>query len=226
LTKTVLDNVGWHALNSHHAHFAIGSGLAKRYPPDMVPLAAVADYSDTAIRDLESIVAPGEIIGMLEAQPPAEIPGWTALQSFSVMQMVCDQPVPETASSVDILTMTTADVPDMLNLIELAQPGPFFPRTIEMGTYLGVRQQGQLVAMAGERFYPPGYREISAVCTHPDHVRKGYARLLVSRLVNQNWQHGDVPFLHVISQNAGAIRLYESLHFHVRGEQYGIVLRR
>jgi predicted GNAT family acetyltransferase len=212
LTETahVLDNLGWHALNLHHAHFAIGSGRAKRYPGDVGFLAALADHSDSAYRDLAQIVLPGDPIALFETQPP----------------VVCDQSVPEPASTVDVVTLTTADVPEILHLIELTHPGPFLPRTIEMGNYLGIRQQGRLIAMAGERLYPPGYCEISAVCTHPDHQGKGYARQMVSRLVNQNWQRGDVPFLHVAPQNTSAIRLYETLHFRVRGEQRATVLSR
>ena len=112
--------------------------------------------------------------------------------------------------------LTIADVPDMLSLVELTKPGPFSPRTIEMGRYVGFRQEGQLVAMAGERFAVPGYREVSAVCTHPDHQGRGYARQLVSYLVNDNLQRGNVLFLHVRAENTRAYTLYETLNFRQR----------
>ena len=106
----------------------------------------------------------------------------------------------------------------MFALIELNRPGPFFERTIQLGHYVGIRQNGELVAMAGERFCMTGYHEISAVCTHPAYESRGYARRLVTTLVNENWQNGIVPFLHVAPANSRAIRLYERLGFEARRE--------
>lgn len=222
----VLDNPGWYALNSHHAHFVINHGLAKRYPADVTGLVTVDEHSASGYADLAQIVSPGEVVGLFERQLPSEIPGWTIHQTIVAVQMVCERPVSEPEMRVTIESLSASDVPDMLHLIELTRPGPFLPRTIEMGHYIGIRQQDQLIAMAGERFYVPGYREISAVCTHPDHQGKGYARLLVSLLVNRNWQSGDVPFLHVMAQNTHAIKLYERLNFYKRCDMQAIVLSR
>ena len=118
--------------------------------------------------------------------------------------------------ALPILTLAKSDVPEMLGLVELTAPGPFESRTIEMGNYVGLRQQGRLVAMAGERFAARTYREISAVCTHPDYQGKGYARRLVSYLVNANFQQGNIPFLHVLAEKTGARALYETLNFRER----------
>jgi predicted GNAT family acetyltransferase len=112
--------------------------------------------------------------------------------------------------------LTVADVGDMLELVGLAQPGPFLERTVELGAYLGIRRQGRLVAMAGERFHPPGYSEISAVATHPDHRRQGLAELLVGAAATAIAERGDTPFLHASAGNTNAIRLYESMGFAVR----------
>jgi predicted GNAT family acetyltransferase len=221
-----LDNPGWHSLNTHHAHLAIGTGLARRFPPQVAAFCAVADHSDAAFSDLAEIVAKGQTVALFETRLPPELPGWTEARAFMVVQMVCDQPVAEPNASTPILDLNEADVPDMLSLVELTHPGPFFQRTIEMGHYVGIRQQGQLVAMAGERFHLQGYRELSAICTHPEHQGKGYARLLTSRLVHENWQRSDVPFLHVVAENAPAVHLYESLHFHRRAEMHVTVLTR
>jgi predicted GNAT family acetyltransferase len=143
-----------------------------------------------------------------------------------VIQMLSQQPPAEVETGESVLDLSAEDVPDMLELVRLTEPGPFLPRTIEMGHYIGIRKEGRLVAMAGERLYPSGYREISAVCTHPDHQRKGYAQLLVSRLARENWQHGVVPFLHVSPGNTTAQRLYERLHFHARREFPLLVISR
>jgi predicted GNAT family acetyltransferase len=109
-----------------------------------------------------------------------------------------------------------ADVPEMLDLVARTRPGPFLPRTVELGTYLGIRRQGALVAMAGERLHPPGWTEISAVCTDPDHRGQGLAARLVLAVAAGIKDRGETPFLHTSAGNANAIRLYESLGFRLR----------
>jgi predicted GNAT family acetyltransferase len=223
-TTHVLDNAVWHALNTHHTHFAVTQGLAKRYPAEVAAFAGLTEDTPAAYQDLQQLFAPGEIFAIPGS--PSIPPEWTVQHKFNVMQMVCERPVPEPEPSVEIVTLAATDVPDIVHLIKLTEPGPFFPRTIEMGQYLGIRQNNRLVALAGERLYLTGYREISAVCTHPDHQGKGYARQLVARLVNQNWQYGDTPFLHVAPGNTRAIKLYETLHFRLRREvQLAVVSR-
>jgi ribosomal protein S18 acetylase RimI-like enzyme len=120
--------------------------------------------------------------------------------------------------------LTAADVPDMLELIAAAQPGPFAPRTIELGTYLGVRHDGRLIAMAGERMRIDGYTEVSAVCTHLDHRRQGLSGLLIDQLVVEIHRRGDTPFLHVTASNAAAISRYRSLGFEERRRFEGVAL--
>lgn len=223
---SALNNPIWSALNSRHAHFAAGTGLAKRYPAQVTAFTGIADHSEAAINDLNQISAAGDVIWLVQNQTAPELPGWTFSRTFMVDQMVCDRPVEEPASDAPIIDLTAADVPEMLTLVEQTHPGPFFPRTIEMGHYIGIRHEGQLIAMAGERMYLDGFHEISAICTAPGHQGKGYARLLTSKLVNENWQRGDVPFLHVFAANAAAVHLYESLNFRKREEMHVTVFGR
>lgn len=214
-TARILDNPVWYALTSTHAHLASGTELVKRFPSEVEPFAGLVEPVDDAYRDLAQLVSPGEWIA-LWGDTHAELPGWTT-QIYAVAdQMVCQQPIDAVETDIPVVDLTAADVPDMLELVHLTEPGPLFPRTIELGRYIGIRQAGKLVAMAGERMRPRGYCEVSAVCTHPDHRGRGYARLLVSRVAAWNWQRGDTPFLHVDPRNAGAIRLYASLHFRKR----------
>lgn len=222
----VLDNPCWYALTSHHAHLATGTSLAKRYPTDMVGAVAFANHNEAAFADLEQITGAAETVGFLEVNPPASIPGFKIGGTFVADQMVCEQDVPEPVAADDIVTLTADDVPDMLALIAIAQPGPFLARTIELGQYFGIRRDGKLVAMAGERFRLQGYSEISAVCTHPDEQGKGFARRLCSLLIRDNWKNGVVPFLHVNPANTTAVRLYESLHFTKRADMQVIVISR
>ena len=222
--ESVLDNPAWHALNSNHAHFAIGDGLAKRYPADVSPIAAIAALDTASLRDLAAIFAPGEGLAVGGDELPTDSAGWTLHSKFPLSQMVSTQAPAEVQTSETILTLSGDDVPDMLALVDLTHPGPFLPRTFELGHYIGIRKEGKLVAMAGERLYPPGYREISAVCTHPDEQRKGYAALLVTYLAIENWQHGDIPFLHVSPENTRARTLYERLGFRERREAQLLII--
>jgi predicted GNAT family acetyltransferase len=210
-----LDNPCWHSALTAHARFASGTALAKRYVPELGPLVVLSDHSEAALQDMAALVAPGETIYLFEAELP-DLPGWTIHFIDHAMQMVSTQPVEAAEDDAAILTLTKVDVPEMLALIEQNRPGPFFERTIELGHYIGIRQGGELVAMAGERFCMTGYHEISAVCTHPDYESRGYARRLVSSLVNENWRNGITPYLHTGTQNSRAIRLYERLGFQSR----------
>jgi predicted GNAT family acetyltransferase len=110
------------------------------------------------------------------------------------------------------------DVPEMLDLVGRTRPGPFLPRTVELGSYLGIRRNGALVAMAGERMHPPGYTEISAVCTDPDARGSGLASRLMRAVAYGIRARGETPILHAASTNDTAIRLYEKLGFAVRRE--------
>ena len=221
----VLDNPVWHSLCTNHAHFALGDRLAKRYPPDVAPFVALANLSEAAFADLARITALGETLVLRGFELPADLPGWQIHEQKQIVQMIYEPlqpppppPPPEVERGAAILTLTDADLPDMRRLIDIAQPGPFLARTIRLGTYLGIRIRhgDQLIALAGERMVPPGYREISAVCTHPDHRGRGYARLLMTRLMAQQIERGEVPILHVMPENVGAQRVYQSLGFRKR----------
>ena len=216
--KSVLDNPPWNSLSTNHAQFAISNGLAKRYPPDVSPLVAIAALDTASLHDLAEIIAPGEVVAVVGDDLPSDAAGWTLHTSVLASQMVSEQPLAAAETTETILTLSADDVPDMLALIDLTHPGPFEPRTVELGHYIGIRKAGKLIAMAGERMYPPGYREISAVCTHPDEQGKGYAQLLVTMLVAENQQRGVIPFLHVSPENSPALQVYERLGFrHHRG---------
>jgi predicted GNAT family acetyltransferase len=132
--------------------------------------------------------------------------------------MICQDPIDVPVSESGIITLSTSDIPEMISLVELTDPGPFLQRTIEMGTYLGVRQNGQLVAMAGERMFFQNCREISAVCTHPEFLGRGYATEIVGALTNKILKKDQIPFLQVVVENERARKVYEKLGFKVRTE--------
>ncbi|MBF6593815.1 MAG: GNAT family N-acetyltransferase [Thermaceae bacterium] len=218
-----LDNPIWYALNTFHAGLAQGNALAKRYPLDVAPFAAIAEPSEAAFEALKEALQPQGIAGFFAPQPWIPRPGWEVINAFILSQMVCMalRPVLE----LPCQTLSEADVPEMQALVELTRPGPFKPHTIRLGIYLGLREGGKLVAMAGERLHLSGYTEVSAVCTHPDYQGRGYAKALVHQVCRGIVARGETPFLHVAIDNAPAIRAYQGLGFLERSRVYGTVLR-
>jgi len=217
----VLDHVAWAALTGPHARFAEGVGLAARYHPEVSPFAAVPTRSGrvepAAWADLARLTGPGLPVllsglpEMLDTLPA----GWQVETRLPGVQMVATAALPGEPDP-EAIRLGADDVEDMLDLVARTQPGPFLPRTVELGTYLGVRRHGKLVAMAGERVHPPGWTEISAVCTDPAARGQGLAGRLVRAVAHGIRARGEVPFLHAAAENTGAVRLYEALGFTVR----------
>lgn len=224
-----LDNVIWQALTTRQADFAESFESARRFPREVSPLCAFEKANDDGYLSLATLVNPGASVGVFlnEAYEPRA--GWDYIVGAPLLQMVCENSkfspdAPNTNLHVDELG--TPDSPEMLELTALTKPGPFGTRTHELGLYVGIRDRGRLVAMAGERLKVPGYTEVSAVCTHPDHLGKGYAGILMTEAMKRIRERGETPFLHVRSDNARAIGLYERLGFTKRWEGYFAVLRK
>ncbi|UQX00212.1 GNAT family N-acetyltransferase [Streptomyces sp. RerS4] len=217
-----LDNPVWAALTGPQRDFAESVGLAARYLPEANPFAAVADPEDPrAWADLAKLVGPGREVWLTGLPTPP--PGWETVLSIPGVQL--DGRAVRAEAAPEAVRLGPADVAEMLELVALTEPGPFLPRTVELGTYLGIRHEGRLVAMAGERMRPPGWAEISAVCTHPDHRGRGLARRLISGVAAVVRERGDIPFLHAAAANTNAIRLYEAMGFTLRREPVFIGLR-
>jgi len=206
-----LDNPLWSALTGPQAHLAVRHGRAARFPADISPFATVVDdgWADLAV------LAGGGFV-VVPAAPDEPPPGWELAGAIPGVQM--DGTALDVGADAEAVRLGPADVPEMLELVARTEPGPFLPRTIVLGTYLGLRRGGALVAMAGERMRPPGWSEISAVCTDPAYRGQGLAGRLVRAVGAVIRERGDVPFLHAAASNAGGIRLYERLGFTLRRE--------
>ncbi len=216
MNLNMLDNPIWHALNSHHRHLAVRGDIALRYQSDVAIAAALPESNSKGFNDLRNLLEMDEAIGLVVDSLPEALPGWQVLQISRVPQLVCEDI--KSSAPIDAIELTVEDVPEMLALVELTQPGPFLPRTIEMGQYLGLRQDGKLVAMAGQRLHLAGFCEISAVCTHPDYRGRGYGGALTTMLAKSILACQEIPFLHVLSTNENAKRLYTKLGFRQRKE--------
>ncbi|MFD3574026.1 GNAT family N-acetyltransferase [Streptomyces sp. NPDC058644] len=209
-----LDNPAYAALNGPHARFAERRGRVARYQLDVSPwigLPDVPEADDWA--DLAALAGPGVEVPLAGAR--VVLPeGWEVAFDIDGVQMV-DEGV-AAAPEPEAVRLGADDVPEMLDLVRRTRPGPFLPRTVELGTYLGIRRGGALVAMAGERLRPPGWTEISAVCTDPGFRGEGLASRLVLAVADGIRGRGETPFLHTSARNTDAIRLYESLGFRLR----------
>ena len=209
-----LDIPAWASLTGAHRHLALVHGRAARYLPDVSPFGVVAPDPDARTwADQEALVGHDAVLPLaaVEVTPPA---GFTMEMSLQGVQMI-DASV-DAVTDPEAVRLTAADVPEMLDLVARTRPGPFERRTIELGTYLGIRRDGVLVAMAGERMHPPGHTEISAVCTDPAHRGHGLAARLVRAVAAGIRARGETPFLHAAATNTGAIALYEKLGFVLR----------
>lgn len=228
-----LDHVIWHALNSRQEKFALSRGDARRFDPDVAPFAALPQpgFADSA--DMKKLVPAGQSVALFTESEIESPPGWESLRAGPLLQMLWQQSAQEsnadtTPTPVDnrVERLGAEHSAEMIALTTLARPGPFGPRTHELGDYYGIRDNGVLVGMAGERLKVPGFTEVSAVCTHPDHTGKGYAAALMRRVMAGIRARGETPFLHSRADNDRAIALYERLGFAPRLRGYVLVLQR
>ncbi|BFI97413.1 MAG: GNAT family N-acetyltransferase [Rhodanobacter sp.] len=213
-----LDRPVWASLSSLHDGLSLGGALAKRYLPEVNRFVSARDDSDAALAALVELVQPGEPAYVLQVPEIRIPPGLVADKLARGVQMVAAGPVAAEGGPDEVLVLGEADAPEMLALATLTQPGPFLRQTHRMGRFVGIRIDGRLAAMAGERFRFPGYTEVSGVCTHPDFRGRGLAGRLSTQVAAGIAARGDTAFLHAWKNNTAAIRLYEKLGFRLRCE--------
>jgi predicted GNAT family acetyltransferase len=213
-----LDNPIWSCLTTRHAHLASGGARVRRYHASISPIGALSGDGSDPAADLESVVGAGDDFAVFAPSVPALRSNWETLFASRLLQMVRADRSLLPDGDVEVVSLDAKDVPDMLALVALTKPGPFRLRTVELGNYIGIREGGRLVAMAGERLWVGDFREVSAICTHPDVQGRGYARVLMGRVINRMLHAGETPFLHVEWTNKRAIDLYRALGFATRTE--------
>jgi ribosomal protein S18 acetylase RimI-like enzyme len=220
-----LDNVIWSALTTRQAGLGTRFRSACKFDAEVSVLGAVGESSVDAYASLVGLLAVGERVGLfVDGAVPA--PGLSVVSDVPLLQMVRGDQAVAASGGEGIVELTRSDVPEMLALTARTQPGPFDRRTCEMGDYFGLRVDGVLVAMAGERLHVPGHTELSAICTHPDHLGRGYAAALMRALVRRILARGERPFLHVRPENTRAIAVYERMGFERRLTNRYVLLER
>jgi ribosomal protein S18 acetylase RimI-like enzyme len=224
----ILNSPIWAALMTRHAHLRQGGVLARRYSPEMAPFAAVMSDTAVAWKEFYGLLRPGEQSSFMTLNPIENepIPGLQAEQVAVLHQMIATSRAPCSEPDGPVLRLNHLDAEEMLGLATNTKPGPFARGTYQMGNYVGIRERGQLIAMAGERMLIDGYVEISAVCVRDDCRGRGLAGRLVNVLRRGIEARGDTPFLHVRSNNHAAIGLYERLGFEVRQAFRLVAIRR
>ncbi|MER9053435.1 GNAT family N-acetyltransferase [Mesorhizobium sp. M0045] len=223
--RHLLDRPIWSALQTRHRAFAQGNDLARRYRPSIVPFAATGADDAESLRALEQLVSAGESVILLQSDAIALPAGLFATSTAAGVQMIAERPL-QTVSDQRVQRLTRDDAAEMLALALLTKPGPFTLEALSLGDFWGVKIEGRLVAMAGERMKQPGYTELSGVCSHPEFRGGGLGKLLSLFVANRIMARGEVPYLHAYASNATAIRLYESIGFRLRSTMNVAVVQR
>jgi ribosomal protein S18 acetylase RimI-like enzyme len=216
MTANPLDNPFYSSLRSRHRDIARGSGDVLRYPADFAPFLGVADENVDVTEALDALVAPRESVYLIGVAPHAPR-GWVVESFGALAQMVCTSPI-ALLDGPQIVELSEAHRADVLALTALVYPHYFRQRTMELGRYFGIYQDGRLAAMIGERLGTDEAQEMSAICTHPDFNGRGYARRLTAFLTNDHLARGRLPFLHVSYENLRALHLYGQLGYELRRE--------
>ena len=224
-----LDTPIWTALTTKQAQIAHSNALARRFPPEMTLLGALAANTAMAFDSLAQLIQ-RDAVTLYFTSPPQMPAGWEIVRGVELHQMVqeTDPPRPsEQAPAPEVIELTPTDVPEMSAVYTATRPGrTLCPRIQKLGQFLGIREEGKLVAMGGLRLHLPGYREITTVATLPRHEGRGYATAIVRALIDRIHAAGNKPFLTVGTGNTRAVEIYRRLGFKERIRLYSQTIRR
>jgi ribosomal protein S18 acetylase RimI-like enzyme len=221
-----LDHPIWTALTTRQVSLAEINGPARRYPAAIAPFAAAADESAQSWAALHALIGAGEPAVLFTPDPVTPPSALFDIVMAATGEQMIGTPAETNIDTPPLVTLGADDVPAMMELVALTNPGPFGPRTHELGAFLGIKIDGRLVAMTGERMAPANYTEMTAVCVHPDFRGRGYAQVLLAAVARNIVARGEIPFLHVFSENASAIALYRRQGMTIRRRLHVTVLGR
>ena len=223
---SILDNPAWEALSSKQSHLNEGTNQVKYFPKNVSPFIGLKNWDADDFQILNKQITSDRSFSVMIAKQISLPDSVEIFFSIPLYQMYCQHLKPIENNTTHTRKLTAADIPQMLALTEKTKPGPFYERTIELGNYIGIFDKEELVAMAGERLQLNGFTELSAVCTATDHLGKGYASYLSSKIAETIIAGGNQPFLHVRTDNLRAIQLYQKLGFEIRADVYFAVFKK
>ncbi len=223
---TPLDNPVWEALCSKQSYFNTGSQLVKYFPANVAPFLGLQNWANTDLPELTNQLPADRSFSVMIAREVILPTTLEIVFTTPLYQLYCPVLIPfDNPAGFAFRKLQSADVAQMLELTETTKPGPFYKRTIDFGNYIGIFNNNKLIAMAGERLKVNGYTEVSAICTHPDFLGKGYASFLLSNISEQIIKEGNIPFLHVRKDNSRAIEVYKKLGFQIRADVYFAIFK-
>ena len=223
---TPLENPVWEALGSKQSHFNIGNQVLKYYPANVSPFVGLQNWNETDLQELIHHLPANRSFSIMITKEIKLPTSFEIIFTTPLYQLYCPILIPFANPGVACRKLEITDLAQMLELTEMTKPGPFYERTINFGNYVGIFNNNKLIAMAGERLKVNGYTEVSAICTHPDFMGKGYASILLSNISEQIIIEGNVPFLHVRQDNSRAIAVYKKLGFQIRADIYFAIFKR
>lgn len=223
MTDHPLHRPVWNALNSGWMPLAQGDAHALRIDPRYGPFAAAADDGPKAQAALAALVPKDGEAWIVEPEAPTPPPGTRLVREAMLAQMVAEE-IPGDPAPFEPVILTEEDAAEMRALALMTKPGPFLPLTHRLGRFIGIKEQGKLIAMAGERMRMPGFAEVSGVCTHPDHRGRGHAKRLMQIVARAMLERGETPFLHAYAAHEATVALYETLGFRVRARMHMMVI--
>ena len=219
MNVSILDNPVWHSMISGNQQLAQGNDKAKYFDRSVSPFAGIPELTGEYLYKLKETVPFDEPVGLFTTIENFNTEPWILMRRIDGFQMMYNkQEVAE--PEVDIKHLTNEHVPQMVTLTALTNPGPFSTQTILFGGYHGIFEGDRLVAMAGNRFHAGSFVEISAVCTHPDFLGRGYARNLILNQIHHIQNRSCLAYLHVREENTRAISLYKSIGFEIRTQMH------
>ena len=221
-----LDNPVWNALISGNKHLSAGSERVKFFDREVSPFAGLIKNTPANLLALYELSISDHPVLLWSVEQLSFPKIWKVIDCIPGYQMLYDLPTLPQHPISGITQLTEKDVPEMMALTKLTKPGPFGKRTIEFGHYEGIFENRQLVAMTGQRFHPFDHVEISAVCTHPDYLGKGYAKQLLCSQLAKIVDTDCKPHLHVRQDNERAIHVYKTLGFRIRIPVYFYVIQK
>ena len=222
----VLDNPIWHALSTRQAVLNKGTERVKFFDESVSPFVTMDAWNEADLKEMQEILPLDRSFYVLIPRQVKIPEAFEQVYTTPIYQMVCEVFHPQMLPEQSVLEMGAGDVKEMIELTALTRPGPFSNNTMSFGRYIGIREGTRLAAIAGERMKVTGYTEVSAVCTHPNFLGKGYASHLMSILCAEIITRGETPFLHVRADNPRAIRAYERLGFSISRDVFFVIIKR